>query len=437
MDHAGNNITLYNDGVRYPSELTLHREFSTTEKTLESFITWPIEKCLKAFFINDTKIDDVTNHIYVYNGTQVMCLEHAPVLSKSTVIRASVLSAMAVLSFFGNLATIISIRRGKRGRGRARPSWTAIYSLIFQLSVADLLVTVFCIAGEAAWSFAVQWYAGNYICKLFKFLQMFALYLSTFILVLIGVDRWLAVKYPMKSMGTATRSGKLVILAWVLSVILSIPQAVIFSEAKGPFVEEFYQCVTHGFYTERWQEQAYTTLSLIFMFLLPLVILSQKVFKPEVRRPAKPQYFSPDMNRRRLIDRAKMKSLRMSVVIVVAFLLWWTPYYVMMLIFTFWNPDKNVKSQKVFKPEVRRPAKPQYFSPDMNRRRLIDRAKMKSLRMSVVIVVAFLLWWTPYYVMMLIFTFWNPDKNADRLYNQQPSAPGVRAAGDALARTRG
>lgn len=226
MDNEGNNTTLYDDSILYPSELTLHREFSTTERTPDSFITWPIERCLRTFFLNSTK-DDVTNHLYVYNGTQVMCLEHAPVLTKSTVIRASVLSAMAVLSFFGNLATLISIRRGKRGRGRARPSWTAIYSLIFQLSVADLLVTVFCIAGEAAWSFTVQWYAGNYACKLYKFLQMFALYLSTFVLVLIGVDRWLAVKYPMKSMATATRSGKLVTIAWVLSGVLSIPQVTI------------------------------------------------------------------------------------------------------------------------------------------------------------------------------------------------------------------
>lgn len=53
----------------------------------------------------------------------------------------------------------------------------------------------------------------------------------------------------------------------------SLFQAIVFRVAEGPFVEEFYQCVTHGFYTERWQEQAYTTLSLIFMFVMPLLIL--------------------------------------------------------------------------------------------------------------------------------------------------------------------
>jgi gonadotropin-releasing hormone receptor len=222
MESVGNNTTLYDDGDLYPSELTLQREFHVVKEIFTSNNTWPIEKCLE--LLNSTNIDDITRRVFVYNGTQIMCSEHAPVLTKSTIIRASILSAMAILSLFGNLATIISLKRGKRSRGRARPSWTAIYSLIFQLSIADLLVTIFCIAGEAAWSFAVQWYAGNVACKLFKFLQMFALYLSTFILVLIGVDRWLAVKYPMKSMATATRSGKLVVVAWALSFLLSIPQ---------------------------------------------------------------------------------------------------------------------------------------------------------------------------------------------------------------------
>ncbi|GIX71780.1 RNase H domain-containing protein [Caerostris darwini] len=54
---------------------------------------------------------------------------------------------------------------------------------------------------------------------------------------------------------------------------LFLLQLFIFSVMRGPFVEEFYQCVTYAFYTALWQEQLYTTLTLIFMFLLPLLIL--------------------------------------------------------------------------------------------------------------------------------------------------------------------
>lgn len=224
MESGGNNTTSFNNDTLFSSEFSI-REYNSSEYELLKYNVsiWNIEQCFAAQFINNTR-DDFSNKIFVANNTLVRCLEHAPVLKMSTVIKASILCTMAILSFIGNVATMINIKQRKRRRGRARPSWTAIYSLIFQLSIADLLVTIFCIGGEAAWSFAVQWYAGNLACKIFKFMQMFALYLSTFILVLIGVDRWLAVKYPMKSMGTATRSVRLVMVAWFLSVVFSIPQ---------------------------------------------------------------------------------------------------------------------------------------------------------------------------------------------------------------------
>nr|CAD7444844.1 unnamed protein product [Timema bartmani] len=50
-------------------------------------------------------------------------------------------------------------------------------------------------------------------------------------------------------------------------------QLMIFRVATGPFYEEFQQCVTYGFYTEPWQEQLYTTFSLVCMFVMPLIIL--------------------------------------------------------------------------------------------------------------------------------------------------------------------
>lgn len=53
----------------------------------------------------------------------------------------------------------------------------------------------------------------------------------------------------------------------------SAAQYLIFRVTRGPFVEDFYQCVTYDFYTAKWQEQLYTTFTLIFMFIIPLGIL--------------------------------------------------------------------------------------------------------------------------------------------------------------------
>ncbi|XP_049792302.1 gonadotropin-releasing hormone II receptor-like [Schistocerca nitens] len=170
---------------------------------------------------------EVWNVSSVGGGGGNWSCEPAPTLTQASWVRAWVLSAMAALSLLGNAATIASIHRrhwaAAPGSSRHQPS--AVYALILHLSAADLLVTVFCIAGEAAWSYAVQWLAGNAACKLFKFAQVFSLYLSTFILVLIGIDRFVAVRYPMRALGTANRLGRLVAAAWGLSALLSLPQA--------------------------------------------------------------------------------------------------------------------------------------------------------------------------------------------------------------------
>lgn len=64
------------------------------------------------------------------------------------------------------------------------------------------------------------------------------------------------------------------------------------------------------------------------------------MFKEEPTRGA--YIRNSDLNRRRLLHRAKTKSLRISVVIVAAFVIWWTPYYTMMIIFLFLDPDEHV-----------------------------------------------------------------------------------------------
>ncbi|XP_065349957.1 gonadotropin-releasing hormone receptor [Cloeon dipterum] len=292
------------------------------------------------------------------NGTNGHCLEHAPVFTSASAVRAAVLAVLAISSLLANVATIVSIHKHRKHRV------SSVYRLILHLSIADLLVTVFCLGGEAIWTYTVQWYAGNAMCKVYKFMQMVGLYLSTFVLVLIGVDRFIAVRYPMNCLTTKS-CNRYVACAWFLSAACSLPQMLIFNVVKGPFVEEFYQCVTHGTYTKKWQEQTYTMMSFVLMFVLPLSVLvctyfstvftiarSERLFKAEIETSGNNGRFTaaPDLNRRRLMQRAKMKSLRISIVILAAFVLWWTPYYVRMIYYMFNDSDNqsDILSQGIF-----------------------------------------------------------------------------------------
>lgn len=173
----------------------------------------PIEQCL------ELGINLTDNFTDAYR-----CLEHAPTLSRSGVIRVIVLASMAVVSMLGNVATMWNIHRNRASKRVQRHTWSAIYSLIFHLSISDVLVTGFCIIGEAAWTYTVEWLAGEYVCKIFKLLQMFSLYLSTNVMVLIGIDRWVAVKYPMKSLNTSRRCHRFLVISYIVSFVLSLPQ---------------------------------------------------------------------------------------------------------------------------------------------------------------------------------------------------------------------
>lgn len=156
-------------------------------------------------------------------------LQHAPQLTQSALVRVYVLSLMGVISLIGNVAIIFHFFKTRKLRRTAQKTWSTIYILILHLTIADLFVTVFCIFGEAAWSYTVEWIAGELACKLVKFSQMFALYLSTYVLVLIGIDRWTAVKYPMQSLHMSNRCHRYLIIVYILSIVLSSPQVKIFT----------------------------------------------------------------------------------------------------------------------------------------------------------------------------------------------------------------
>ena len=53
----------------------------------------------------------------------------------------------------------------------------------------------------------------------------------------------------------------------------TLAQTYIFNVQRAPFRDDFYQCVTFGAYTADWQEQVYSTLSVLLMYLLPLLAM--------------------------------------------------------------------------------------------------------------------------------------------------------------------
>ena len=107
---------------------------------------------------------------------------------------------------------------------RIRRRRSTINLLITHLAVADLFVSFFCNVTDAVWTATVQWYAGDVMCKTIKFLQVFGLYLSTYVIVIISIDRCLAILDPISRNKAPARVRTMLTFAWVLSFMFSLPQ---------------------------------------------------------------------------------------------------------------------------------------------------------------------------------------------------------------------
>eukprot|EP00095_Tigriopus_kingsejongensis_P001410 snap_masked-scaffold229_size244821-processed-gene-1.3 protein:Tk01410 transcript:snap_masked-scaffold229_size244821-processed-gene-1.3-mRNA-1 annotation:"neuropeptide receptor a21" len=305
-------------------------------------LIWAIENCTEVF-----------GNLSLAEENNVTCLRHAPVLTNTAEMRVWILAFMCIFSIFGNVLTVVAIYRDKHR--------TSLCTLILHLSIADCLVGFFCLGGEAIWTYTVSWNYGNILCKLLKFFQMLGLYASTFMVVVVGVDRWQAITHPLqRSQAGKRRFHSYIATAWSISIFLSLPQLLIFRVSKGPFIEEFYQCVTYGFYTARWQEQLYSIFNLVCNFIIPLVILiltcsstlvrlkdnergfHQPSAPPRSRAATASSYLTQaEQTRQKKMRRATRRSLQLSLYIVGAFLICWIPYYVVSMIIIFSpSPEK-------------------------------------------------------------------------------------------------
>uniref|UniRef100_A0A3Q2C936 Type II GnRH receptor n=1 Tax=Cyprinodon variegatus TaxID=28743 RepID=A0A3Q2C936_CYPVA len=253
-----------------------------------------------------------------------------PTFSTAAKVRVIITFTLCAVSAVCNLMVLWAA-----GKGGKRKSHVRI--LIMNLTVADLLVTFIVMPVDAVWNITVQWLAGDAACRLLMFMKLVAMYSCAFVTVVISLDRQSAILNPL-GISEAKRKSKIMLtVAWTMSVILSLPQIVIFHNVTITVPENFTQCTTHGSFVHRWQETLYNMFTFTCLFLLPLIIMIfcyTRIFV-EISSRMKCCFLpalSRDIHLRRShsnIPKARMRTLKMSIVIVTSFIICWTPYYLL------------------------------------------------------------------------------------------------------------
>ncbi|ROI27670.1 Chemokine-like receptor 1 [Anabarilius grahami] len=114
-----------------------------------------------------------------------------------------------------------------------------------------------------------NWIFGLFMCKFTSFVMTINMYSSIFILVIISVDRCITVKFPVwaQNQRTIKKASLVVMMAWFMSALLSIPPAT-FRDITHDL--STVKCYTN--YTDHHRTVVFTRFT--FGFLIPLATIS-------------------------------------------------------------------------------------------------------------------------------------------------------------------
>jgi neuropeptide S receptor 1 len=236
----------------------------------------------------------------------------------------------------GNVGVLCTLHCGRSRKSRMN-------YFITHLAFADLCVGLINVLTDIVWKITVAWYAGNVACKVIRFWTGVVTYASTYVLVALSIDRYDAIRHPMKFSGSWKRAKCLISTAWFFSVLFSVPMLVLYEENT---IKNKVQCWIE--LKEPWKWQLYMTLVSVTLFFIPAAIIAtcyaviivtiwSKNAKGFIKNP-KTTNGSDNSRRassRGLIPRAKVKTVKITFVIVSVFIICWSPYIIFDLLQVF------------------------------------------------------------------------------------------------------
>lgn len=163
------------------------------------------------------------------------------------------------------------------------------------------------------------------------------MFASTYMIVAMTIDRYHAVCNPMASFLKGSFKRYLCIGAvWLISLAFSAPQLFIFSLQE---VEKSqYDCCAT--FIEPWGSRIYISWITLSVYVLPTVILlyCQLRICTTVYLNMKRKAQQAGREGAKGVSNAKMKTVKMTLVIIITYTVCWTPFFVVQL-WSVWSPS--------------------------------------------------------------------------------------------------
>ncbi|XP_025933042.1 vasopressin V1b receptor [Apteryx rowi] len=273
-----------------------------------------------------------------------------------------VLATILAVATVGNLGVLLAMYRLRKKMSR-------MHLFILHLGLTDLGVALFQVLPQMIWEVTYRFAGPDPLCRAVKYLQVLSMFASTYMLIAMTLDRYVAVCHPLRTLQQPSRQAYAMIGAtWLLSCLLSLPQLFIFSLREVRRGSGVLDCWADFRYP--WGARAYVTWTALCIFVLPVSILAvcyglicyeicknlkgktQSGGAPGAGGPAAPATPAAPAKRGgrraggqpsrvssvRTISRAKIRTVKMTLVIVVAYVACWAPFFSVQL-WSVWDED--------------------------------------------------------------------------------------------------
>lgn len=172
---------------------------------------------------NNASLEQDQNPHCSVNSSTPLLQGKLPTLTVSGKIRVTVTFFLFLLSTAFNASFLLRLQKWAQKRKKGK-KLSRMKVLLKHLTLANLLETLIVMPLDGMWNITVQWYAGEFLCKVLSYLKLFSMYAPAFMMVVISLDRSLAITQPLAVQSNSKLEQCMISLAWILSIVFAGPQ---------------------------------------------------------------------------------------------------------------------------------------------------------------------------------------------------------------------
>lgn len=226
---------------------------------------------------------------------------------------------LVITAIFGNILVCHVIFKNRKMH-------TVTNIFIANMAISDLLLVLLNVPLHISRHLMQEWVLGTFLCHLLSFSLMVSSYVSTFTLMAIALDRQRVLLYPLHPRITKRKGFIILFWIWLFAIALSLPFGIFNTVEEMNFVIVVVKrCGMHFPDPKHQWEQYLTVITIVLQYIIPLTIIAVTYVRIVHKLWLRTHLGFVTEKQRATQIKAKRKSIRLLVSVVIVFAICWMP----------------------------------------------------------------------------------------------------------------